>query len=110
MLDWCQEEPNCLVHASIDGPRKVLTRGSPWLSEAAKRAARIPPGHPEGFLEAFANIYRGVAADIHARLTGASADPIDADYPGVEAGARGVRFIEKTVESARSERKWVSMG
>jgi len=62
------------------------------------------------FFEAFANIYRGVAADIQSRLTGAGADPIAADYPRVEAGARGVRFIEKTVESARSDRKWIDMG
>ncbi|HEV8691978.1 MAG TPA: Gfo/Idh/MocA family oxidoreductase [Ideonella sp.] len=109
MLDWRQEEPNHLVHAPIDGPRQILTRGSPWLSEAAKRACRLPAGHPEAFLEAFANIYLGVAADIHARLAGRSADPIAADYPRVEAGARGVRFIEKAVESARSDRKWTSL-
>jgi predicted dehydrogenase len=108
-LDWRQEDPNQLVHAPIDGPRQILTRGSAWLSEAAKRACRLPAGHPEAFLEAFANIYLGVAADIRARLAGRSADPIAADYPRVEAGARGVRFIEKTVESARSDRKWTSL-
>jgi predicted dehydrogenase len=106
MLDWRQEDPNRLIHAPIDAPRQVLTRGSPWLGEAAKRACRLPAGHPEAFYEAFANIYLGVAADIQARLAGRSADPIVADYPRVQAGARGVRFIEKTVESARSERKW----
>lgn len=109
MLDWRQEDPNHLIHAPIDAPRQVLTRGSPWLSVAAQRACRLPAGHPEAFYEAFANIYLGVAADIHARLAGRSADPIAADYPRVQAGARGVRFIEKTVESARSERKWTRM-
>lgn len=108
-LECRQEDPNYLIHLPLDGPKEVITRGSSWLSEAAKRACRIPPGHPEGFFEAFANIYRGVAADIHARLAGATPDPVAADYPRVEDGARGVRFIEKTVESARSERKWVAM-
>jgi len=106
MLDWRQEDPNHLVHAPIDGPRRVLTRGSPGLSEAAQRASRLPAGHPEGFIEAFANLYLGVAADIRARDAGQAADPRAADYPRVDDGARGVRFIEKAVESAASERKW----
>src|SRR6185436_16911425 len=102
-----QEDPNRLVHAPIDGPRQVLTRGSPWLSEAAKQACRLPPGHPEAFLEAFANVYLGVAADIHARLAGRSADPIAADYPRVEAGARGARLmilVSRLAHSSLSER------
>lgn len=110
MLDWRQEDPNQLVHAPIDAPRQILTRNSPWLSEAARRACRLPAGHPEAFLEAFANIYLGVAADIGARLAGTAADPLAADYPRVEDGARGVRFIERTVQSAASEHKWTSMG
>ncbi|WP_280156453.1 Gfo/Idh/MocA family oxidoreductase [Piscinibacter sp. XHJ-5] len=105
-LDWRQEDPNVLIHAPLAAPRQVLTRGSPWLSEAAQRACRIPAGHPEAFLEAFANIYRGVAADIDARLAGVAADPLDADYPHVEDGARGVRFIETVVASANSEARW----
>jgi len=109
MLDWRQEDPNHLIHAPIDAPRQVLTRGSPWLSESAQRACRLPTGHPEAFYEAFANIYLGVAADIRARLAGESADPIAADYPRVQDGARGVRFIEKAVESTGSDRKWTSM-
>lgn len=108
-LDWRQEEPNVLVHAPVDSPRQLLTRGSPQLSEPARRACRTPSGHPEGFLEAFANIYLGVAADIEARLAGGAADPIAADYPRIEDGARGVRFIEKAVVSSRSERKWTAL-
>ncbi|ATB41677.1 oxidoreductase [Cystobacter fuscus] len=108
-LEWRQEEPNHLVHAPLDGPRRILTRGSPWLSESSRRACRVPSGHPEAFIEAFANVYLGVAADIRARLAGVRADPIAADYPRVTDGARGVRFIEKTVESAASERKWTPM-
>ncbi|NRF67487.1 Gfo/Idh/MocA family oxidoreductase [Aquincola sp. S2] len=109
MLDWRQEEPNTLVHAPIDGPRKLFSRGSPGLSEAARRACRLPAGHPEGFIEAFANIYLGIAADIDARLAGTASDPLVADYPRIEDGARGVRFIERTVASAASERKWTPM-
>ena len=110
MLDWRQEDPNHLVHAPIDGPRMILTRNSPWLSSAAKRACRLPAGHPEAFIEAFANLYVGVAADIRARIaTGRPASTIDADYPRIEDGARGVRFIEKTVASAASAQKWTAM-
>jgi len=105
-LSWCQENPNQLLHASLDGPLCVLTRASSGLCEAAVRASRLPSGHPEGFIEAFANIYLGVAADIRARLQGLAANPLTADYPDVAAGARGVRFIEKVVESAASSQKW----
>ena len=105
-LEWRQEQPSQLVHLPHDGPRRVLTRGSPWLHPAAQRTSRIPAGHPEGFIEAFANVYGGVIEDIRARLEGRAADPLVADYPRVEDGARGVRFIERTVASAASEAKW----
>jgi predicted dehydrogenase len=108
-ITWRQEDPNHLVHSPVDGPRRILTRGAPWLSPSALRAGRIPAGHPEAFIEAFANVYLGVAADIRARWAGTVADPLKADYPRVEDGARGVRFIEKVVESARSERKWTAL-
>jgi len=109
-LDWRQEEPNHLVHSPIDGPRMILTRNSPWLSEPAKRACRLPPGHPEAFIEAFANLYAGVAVDLRSRLAGNGPASRDAaDYPRVEEGARGVRFIEKTVESAGSAQKWTAL-
>ncbi len=110
MLDWRQEDPNVLVHAPIDGPRRTLTRNSPGLSEAARRACRLPPGHPEGFIEAFANLYLGVAADLRLRASqGRAATREEADYPRIEDGARGVRFIEKTVASSASDVKWTSM-
>ncbi|RZL89144.1 MAG: gfo/Idh/MocA family oxidoreductase, partial [Variovorax sp.] len=107
-LEWRQERPSQLVHLPHDGPKRILTRGSPWLHPAAQRASRIPAGHPEGFIEAFANVYGGVMADIHARLAGSTADPVLADYPRVEEGARGVRFIERTVASAASAAKWTA--
>ncbi len=109
-LSWSQENPNVLLHMPLDGPPQLLTRASASLCEAATRASRLPAGHPEGFIEAFANIYLGVAADIRAHLAGVTADPIAADYPTVEVGARGVRFIEKVVESAASEHKWTTLG
>jgi predicted dehydrogenase len=105
-IEWWQEEPNRLTHFPIDGPARILTRGSPWLHPAAQAAGRIPPGHPEGFIEAFANVYLGVAAAIRAHAAGAAADPVAADYPTVEDGARGVRFIEAVLASARSTEKW----
>lgn len=108
-LVWRQEDPNHLVHSPVDGPRRILTRGAPWLSESARRAGRLPAGHPEAFIEAFANVYLGVAADIRARAAGRTTSPLEADYPRVEDGAQGVRFIEKVVESAASERKWTAL-
>lgn len=108
-LEWRQEEPNRLVHHRGDGPMQVLTRGTPWLCESARRAGRIPAGHPEGFIEAFANVYRGVFADIRARNRGITADPLDADYPTVADGARGVHFIECAVASS-AERGWRRFG
>lgn len=107
-LVWRQEQPSELTHLPHDGPRRILTRGAPWLCDSARRASRLPSGHPEGFIEAFANVYGGVAADIRARVEGRKADPLAADYPRVEDGARGVRFIERTVASAKSKSKWTS--
>ena len=105
-LEWRQEEPNRLVHHRREGPTEIFTRASPWLCASARRAGRIPAGHPEGFIEAFANVYRGVFADIRARKAGTTADPLDADYPRVEDGARGVRFIECAVASSAG-RRWL---
>jgi len=105
-LEWRQEQPSQLIHFPHDGPKRVLTRGAPWLHPAAQRASRIPAGHPEGFIEAFANVYGGVIEDIRAKLQGRAPDPLLADYPHVEDGARGVRFIERTLASAASSAKW----
>ncbi len=96
-LVWRQEQPNRLEFKSNDAPLKVFTRGGPGLHEAAVDAARIPPGHPEGFHEAFANVYAGVADAIR---TGRG------DHPTVHDGRRGVAFIETVVASSRSAAKW----
>ncbi|MDR7306148.1 Gfo/Idh/MocA family oxidoreductase [Rhodoferax saidenbachensis] len=108
-LLWCQENPNQLLHMPVNGAPRTLTRASVGLCESAQRASRLPSGHPEGFIEAFANVYLGVAADIRARLQGVAADPLAADYPDVEDGARGVHFIEKVLESSRSTAKWTNL-
>ena len=110
LLDWRQEEPNLLVHAPGDGPRRTLTRNSPGLSAAARRACRLPPGHPEGFIEAFANLYQGVATDLRLRAAqGRPATADEAEYPRIADGVRGVRFIEKTVASAHGDLKWTPL-
>lgn len=108
-LSWSQENPNHLLHAPLDGAPLLLTRASPGLCEAATHASRLPAGHPEGFIEAFANIYLGVAADIRARLAGGLADTMASDYPKVQDGARGVYFIEKVLESSHSVAKWTPL-
>lgn len=104
-LTWHQEEPNVLIYKTVDGPTQVLTRGNGYLCEAAQRATRLPTGHPEAFIEAFANVYLGAAEAMRARREGREPDPL-LDYPTVIDGARGVHFIETTVASARSEAKW----
>jgi predicted dehydrogenase len=105
-LEWRQEEPNYLVFNPAEAPTQVLKRGNEYLSEDAKRATRLPPGHPEAFIEAFANVYMSVAATIRAKQEGAELDGLQQDFPNVYDGARGVHFIEKTVESARNVEKW----
>jgi predicted dehydrogenase len=98
-LEWRQEDPNSLWFKPENGPVEMMTRGSGYLCDEAVKATRLPPGHPEAFIEAFANVYLGAAADIRSGKRGG-------DYPGLVDGARGVWFIEKVVESARSEKKW----
>nr|WP_246350801.1 Gfo/Idh/MocA family oxidoreductase [Deinobacterium chartae] len=105
-LSWRQEDPNELHFYPLEGPEQVLRRAGGYLGPAAARATRLPSGHPEAFLEAFANVYLGAAAAIRARQEGRTPEAGEADYPTLEDGARGVHFIEKTVESARSETKW----
>lgn len=105
-LTWQQENPNRLWHAPLDAPPRLFTRGSPWLCAEAIKATRLPAGHPEAFFEAFANIYAGVGEAIRARHERRSPAHLEADFPTLQDGARGVRFIEKTVESAHSTAKW----
>jgi predicted dehydrogenase len=101
-LSWHQQEPNTLRITRAEGPVELRRTGGPGLSEAARAAARLPAGHPEGYLEAFANLYRDVAA----RLNGATASAL----PDVADGARGMRFLHRVVESSQAGGRWVSLG
>lgn len=105
-LSWRQEEPNTLVVRRQGQPRQVYERdpGADHMHSAAKSACRIPPGHPEAFYEAFANIYCGVYDDIAATAAGES---LAYNYPCVADGVEGVRFIEACVQSAREDAQWV---
>ncbi len=106
-LDWSQENPGQLVFAPLNGPEQILRRGNSYLCPEAQAASRLPPGHPEGFIEAFANIYLGIAAAINPTSLPASSPRHPApDFPTVYDGARGVWFIEKALESGLAERKW----
>lgn len=105
-LTWHQEQPNYLSYTPGDGPVQVMARGNGYLCDAAQRATRLPTGHPEAFIEAFGNVYLNVTDTMRARLVGdVPADLVD-DFPTVYDGAYGVYFIEKVIESGKSERKW----
>ncbi|TVR35011.1 MAG: gfo/Idh/MocA family oxidoreductase [Spirochaetaceae bacterium] len=108
-LTWHQENPNYLRYKPLGEPEQVLKRGTGYLCEAAQRAGRIPPGHPEAFIEAFANVYRNAGLSIKALKEGRTPDEFESDFPTVADGARGVKFIEKTIESGKSSQKWIGL-
>jgi predicted dehydrogenase len=107
-LEWHQKEPNTLLVKWMDKPMEVYRTANGYLSAAALGAARTPPAHPEGYLEAFANIYRNFAGHIRARLEKkkiAKDDPI-LDYPKIEDGIRGMAFIDAVVASSKANAAW----
>jgi len=106
-LQWFQEHPNWLYYRVLSGPEHILKRGNDYLAPATQHACRLPSGHPEAFIEAFANIYVSVARTIAARIAGTTPDPLDTDFPTVQDGARGVHFILRALESGRQE-GWVN--
>ncbi|MCC6773382.1 MAG: Gfo/Idh/MocA family oxidoreductase [Gemmatimonadaceae bacterium] len=106
-LEWSHEEPNSLLLRHADAPLQVLKRGNAYLSPAAQRGARLPPGHPEAFFEAFANVYGNALRTIASRVSGAEPDPADLDFPTVQDGARGVHFIQTALRSGASGATWV---
>jgi len=108
-LEWSQEHPNQLRFAPVGQPPQVLSRGGPNLGAAAARATRIPSGHPEGYLEAFANLYRDLAEQIRARRAKRTPDPAALLVPTVEDGAQGVKFIHAAVESSAQNGAWVDV-
>jgi predicted dehydrogenase len=105
-LEWAQEYPNYLRVRHPDRPMELYSRGHGYLAPEAQHAARLPPGHPEAFIEAFANIYLNAGRTMAARLAGSEPGPFDTDFPTVQDGAVGVHFVQRAVESGRS-RTWV---
>lgn len=108
-LEWRQMEPNTLLVKWLDRPTQVYRTGVGNLYPEAQAHTRIPAGHPEGYLEAFANIYRNFALCLRARLEGREPDPVYTDFPSVHDGVRGMRFIEKVIASGKSNKKWVGV-
>jgi predicted dehydrogenase len=109
-LEWRQEHPNHLHLMPFGEAPRLITRGGPGSGPAAGHVTRIPAGHPEGYLEGFANIYTGCAELIAARLEGREPDPAARLVPTVEDGARGVKFITAAVESSARGGVWTDAG
>lgn len=106
-LEWKQEEPNTLILKQLGKNKEILRPGVGNLSDLAKAHIKIPPpGHPEGYLEAFSNIYRNFARTLRSRLKGETPNPLYSDFPTVEDGVRGMAFIETVVEASKSSQKW----
>ena len=105
-LEWHHDDPNTLIFKPAGKPWERFRTGQNYMSGAAKAAARLPPGHPEGYLEAFANIYRAFMEDV--RRVGLGVAPVR-DYPGVRDGLRGLRFIAQAVASSRAGAAWLSV-
>jgi predicted dehydrogenase len=105
-LEWAQEDPNYLHWSKLGAPRRCVSRSGAGAGGDAARVTRIPSGHPEGYLEAFANIYSEAAAAINAKKAGTPVDP-KVVYPSVHDGVRGVAFVEACVASSRRNGAWV---
>lgn len=110
-MEWAQEDPNNLVIKPLDQPRQIYRTGNNYeapfaMDDVASHNTRLPSGHPEGMLEAFANIYRNFALTLQARLENREATALERDFPTVEDGVRGMAFIETVVASSKSDAKW----
>jgi len=105
-LEWHQQDPNTLIYKPAGRPWERLRTGQSYLSPSAKAVTRMPAGHPEGYLEAFANIYRGFMQDVRRVELG---QPPLRDYPGVPEGLRGLRFIAQAVASSRAGAVWLRL-
>ncbi|QFR35172.1 gfo/Idh/MocA family oxidoreductase [Ancylobacter sp. TS-1] len=107
-LEWAQEDPNYLWHAPFGEPRRRITRNGAGAGPEAGRVSRIPPGHPEGYLEGFANIYAEAARAIRARQAGEPM-PEGVVFPTLADGLAGMRFVEACVQSSRRNAGWVTL-
>jgi predicted dehydrogenase len=111
-VEWHQEHPNYLHVDTLNAPTQIWKRGNDYVgakSEAAARATRVPPGHPEGFLEAFANNYCNFAGTIRAKADGEPTSALVTDFPGMKEGVAGMKFIEAVVESSHNNSAWTQI-
>lgn len=108
-IEWAQENPNYVTVASLEGPTQILSRGRDSIYPIAESFSRVPAGHPEGYFEAFANVYKAFISYVGKTKNGEELLPEDLDFPGVAMGIDGVRFIEKCVESSGGNAAWVSV-
>ena len=106
-LVWQQEDANTLLLRWLDKPAEVLRAGTGYLSSFAAHNTRTPAGHPEGYLEAFANHYRNFALCVQAQMKGEQPKQEWLDFPGIEDGVRGMAFIETVIKSGKSDQKWI---
>jgi len=107
-IEWQQEHPNQMWYTPFGKPKQLISRGGAGTTGAANRVTRIPPGHPEGYLEGFANIYTEAAAAIRASRKGAAA-PKDVHFPTIADGVAGMRFIDACVKSSGKNAAWVKL-
>lgn len=105
-LEWHQQEPNTLLVKWLDAPTQVYRAGNGYLGDYAKHNCRTPGGHPEGYLEAFANHYRNFAQALQAKLNNETLSKESLDFPSVDDGVRGMAFIDNVVASSQSDKKW----
>ncbi len=105
-LEWTQQEPNTLLVKWLDKPAEIFRAGSGYLTDITKNNCRTPGGHPEGYLEAFANIYKNFALTLLSKINKTKLENELIDFPSVEDGIRGMAFIENVVASSESEKKW----
>ncbi len=108
-LEWAQEDPNYLWFTPHGDPSRRMTRNGAGATEASTSVSRIPPGHPEGYLEAFATLYTEAAGAIRAVQGGQSRDAVTGKLPGLKAGQEGMAFIRACVTSARDDAAWVTV-
>lgn len=105
-LDWSQMQPNSVVYRPLDKPKQIWRTGVGKQAKTTQWATRLPAGHPEGFIEAFANIYKNVALSIQANKIGKQPKSEWNDYPKIEDGIRGMQFIDRVIVSSNSKSKW----
>lgn len=107
-IEWRQEDPNYLWYTPLGKPKQLITRAGAGAGDEAARVSRIPPGHPEGYLEGFATIYNEAATAINAIKAG-NAIPNDVQFPGIDDGLSGVRFIQACVDSSAQDGRWMQV-